>query len=414
MTIEYIGNVKSAERSLIEKSLIEFIKLFDPVEKETILIFVDNCTGAPYLESHIQAEKLLNNSTIDVPLDPDNQGEYRANRDIMDDHAAFLQMQDDAVKKRSFSNLVAEYSVEYNKKYPLKIIGGQHRYLAIKEAFDNGVNEYHGIKTYFCLNKTQRLDVQLISNTNIAVSGDLLDRMNETVKGPELRNWCQEVSLLGAKQDFADKKEKGGNITVRGARSFILSYFEGKKYDSADFVKIKPEPILAKTGGLDEQWEEFRKNNPDFWSDAGLKAAGKELAELHTAQYNSIVQRTGSLEFAEKALSYPIITSWAYVAGLLYKNKPRLNRHYSLKTKTSTDPLNTNALSKGKHKTDADNYRGLGARTDLKDRGRLVELFFLQAESGSGITPALVDVAIKTYHAKLAQLEVEEAQKKIS
>jgi hypothetical protein len=413
MEIKYIGDLKKSERTSIEKNLNEFIKLFDPVEKEIILIFADNCTGAPYFESHVQAEKLLNNSTIDVPLDPDNQGEYRANRDIVDDHAAFVQMKDDAGKKRSFSNIVAEYSMEYDKKHPLKIIGGQHRYLAIKEAREKGINEYHGIKTFFCLDKTQRLDVQLISNTNIAVSGDLLDRMNETVSGPELRNWCQEVGLLEEKQDFADKKERGGNITVRGARSFILSYFESRKYDSINFDKIKPEPILATTGGIDEQWRKFRSETPDLWKDKGLKEAGKELAELNVAQYNSITQKTGSLEFAEKALSYPIITSWAYVAGLLYGNKKRLLRHYSLKTKTSSDPLNTGALSKGRHKTDAENYRGLGVRTDLKDRGRLVELFFLQAEQGSGITPALVDVAIKKYHAKLAQLDVEEAQRKI-
>lgn len=413
MEIKFIGDVRKQEQALIEKNLEEFISLFDPVEKETVLIFADNCTGAPYLECYVRAEKLLSNSTIDVPLDPDEQGEYRANRDIMDDHTAFLQMKDDAGKKRAFSNIVAEYSMEYDKKHPLKIIGGQHRYLAIKEAHDNGINEYHGIKTHFCLNKSQRLDVQLISNTNIAVSGDLLDRMNETVKGPELRNWCQNVGLLEEKQDFADKKERGGNITVRGARSFILSYFEGKKYDSANFDKVKPEPILVKTGGIDEQWEKIRKENPKLWEDEGLKEAGKEFAELNIAQYSFIAQRTGSLEFAEKALSYPILTSWAYVAGVLYKNKTRLQRHYSLKTKTSSDPLNTGALSKGKHKTDPENYRGLGARTDLKDRGRLAELFFLQAEQDSGITPALVDVAIKKYHAKLAQLDVEEAQKKI-
>jgi hypothetical protein len=44
----------------------------------------------------------------------------------------------------------------------------------------------------------------------------------------------------------------------------------------------------------------------------------------------------------------------------------------------------------------------------------MAELFFLQAEDGKGITPALVDVAIKKYHAKLAQLDVQEAQKKIT
>jgi hypothetical protein len=238
--------------------------------------------------------------------------------------------------------------------------------------------------------------------------------MYETIKGPELRNWCQMVGLLKDKEDFADKKERGGNITVRGARSFILSYFEGDKYDSKNFDKIRTEPILAKTGGIDDKWEKLRGEHPDLWNDQGLKEAGIAFAGLNHAQYESIAKKTGALEFAEKAMSYSVLTAWAYVAGVLRENKVRLSNHYALKDKAQSDPLNANALLKGKHKTDPESYRGLGTRTDLKDRGRMAELFFLQAEDGKGITPALVDVAIKKYHAKLAQLDVQEAQKKIT
>lgn len=396
----------------IEEKIAEFVKEFSPIESDVMLVFKDNCTNAVFIECHIQADKLLNNSTIDVPLDPDNQSDYRANRDVVDDHAAFIKMKSDAESKRAFSNLVAEYSTNYNKSCPLKIIGGQHRYLAIKEAFEKSINEYHGVKVYFSLDKTQRLDVQLISNTNIAVSSDLLDRMSETVKGPELRNWCQSIGLLEAKEDFSDKKERGGNITVRGARSFILSYCEGRKYKTEGYEKINPEPILAKTGDTDERWEVFRANNLQFLEDNDLIKAGKAFAELNRAQYDAIEKKARSLEFAEKALSYAVLTSWAYIAGLLYSNEERLKRHFSLKNQKNTDPLNTNALSKGKHKTDPENYRGLGARTDLKERGRLAELFFMQTARGDGITVALVDAAIKGYHAKLAVLEAEEARKK--
>ena len=68
--------------------------------------------------------------------------------------------------------------------------------LAIETALEGGIDEYHGFKIFFGLNTEQRLDVQLISNTNISVSNDLLDRMFETVKGPELRTWCQETGIL--------------------------------------------------------------------------------------------------------------------------------------------------------------------------------------------------------------------------
>jgi hypothetical protein len=49
---------------------------------------------------------------------------------------------------------------------------------------------------------------------------------------------------------------------------------------------------------------------------------------------------------------------------------------------------------------------------DAKERARFAELFFMQAESGVGINKNLIDVAIKQYHAKQANLEVEQAKAK--
>jgi hypothetical protein len=62
--------------------------------------------------------------TIDVPLDPEGQPEYRANREIVEDHVAFERMKEDAAARRSFSNIVAEYTTSYDSTHPLKIIGG--------------------------------------------------------------------------------------------------------------------------------------------------------------------------------------------------------------------------------------------------------------------------------------------------
>jgi hypothetical protein len=105
------------------------------------------------------------------------------------------------------------------------------------------------------------------------------------------------------------------------------------------------------------------------------------------------------------------LSAWAYTAGLLNGNEKRLQRHYQLKATKSKDPLNAAALAKGKHKTDADNYRGLGYRTDAKERGRFVELFYHQAEKGDGINTGLITVAIAKYHAKQAELDVQKAEK---
>ena len=392
----------------------QFISTFEPVEgKEHLHLFVDARTSALYSECHIRASKLISLSTTDVPLDPEEQGEYRANRDIVADHSAFRAMKEDAKLRRSFSNIVAEFTTEFDEEHPLKIIGGQHRFEAIKEALATGLDELHGIKVYFGLTPEQRLDAQLISNTVIAVPSDLFDRMQETMRGPELRDWCQKVGLLSTGQDFADKRQRGAQITVSAARTFILNYYRGAKAASAEFDKTETSPLICKSGGADNDWDDIRKDKK-IWKDAKLEKAGREFAALIEAQRTSFEgKKVGTLDFKEKALNYAVLSAWAYTAGILSNNTVRLDRHFGLKDQVGRDPLNATALAKGRHGTDSDNYRGLGYRTDAKERGRFVELFYLQAEKGDGINAPLIDLAIKKFHAKQAILEVQTAEKKV-
>lgn len=405
--------IENKRKDNIESDIQTFINLFEPIE-ENIIVMIDNCTSAYYIEVHIKSEKLIELSTIDVPLDPEEQGEFRANRDVVEDHVAFKKMKEDAEMGRTFSNIVAEYNTNFLPDKPIKIIGGQHRIIAIGEALKKGINQYHGLKVYFDLNNIQRLDVQLISNTNIVVASDLLDRMFETVKGPELRNWCHESGLLSTGEDFSDKKERTSNITVRLARTFIISYLEGRKNKSDSFDQVNPLPIIAKTGSVDDRWEEIRKNETNIWKDPKLIAAARQFSILNKKQIDYYESRDkGNSEYAYKAMTYSLIASWAYVSGLIEDNDIRLKRHFDLYSKTSSDPLNSISMSKGRHKTDPENYRGLGTRTDRKELGRLAELFFLQAEKGNGISTQLVELAIKKYHAKIATLEVLEAEKKM-
>lgn len=404
---------REAKRDKVSKLVTAFTDIFAPIEKE-ISVITDECTGAYFIEVHIKSEKILQLGTIDVPLDPDEQGEYRANRDAQEDHAAFSKMKEDARKGRVFSNIVAEYNTNFDKEKPLKIIGGQHRFLAIKESFESDVNNVHGIKVYFDLNRDQRLDVQLISNTNIAVASDLLDRMFETVKGPDLRNWCQEIGLLSEGKDFSDKKERNNVITVRLARTFLLSYCQGRADKKIKYEELNSTPVIAKTGVVDDGWESLRSQIPSIFKDKKINEAAKQYALLHKAQYDHYnSKKRGSSEYAHKAMTYPILSSWAYIAGYLEDNGIRQKRHFDLSKSNSTDPLNTAAMAKGHHKTDPDNYRGLGTRADKKELGRLSELFYLQTEKGSGISQPLVDLAIKKYHAKIASLEVIEAEKRL-
>jgi hypothetical protein len=97
---------------------------------------------------------------------------------------------------------------------------------------------------------------------------------------------------------------------------------------------------------------------------------------------------------------------------LLKDNKTRLKHHFALRNATGKDPLNAAALTAGRHKSDSSNYRGLGYRTDARERGRFVELFYFQAENGTGITPKSIDVAIAEYHAKQGIISAAKARDK--
>jgi hypothetical protein len=401
----------------VQTLVTQFAEQFQPLELQRLHVLVDARTKARFCECHIQAARLISLSTVDVPLDPDDQPDYRANREMVPEHIAFQKMVADAKARRTFSDIVCEYNTTYDGNHPLKIIGGQHRHEAINQALQDGVDEIHGIRVYFQLDSEQRLDVQLISNTNIAASTDLYDRMNETVAGPQLRDWCQEVGLLEQKQDFADRRQRGAAITVRDARTFILNYFAGNAIDANKFDSTDTIPSIAVSGAPDDKWEALKKQRPKLWEDTKLKQAGKEFALLVNAQRQAIQSKKGkgrpNVDFAEKALNFAVLSAWAFVSGVLHENAARLKRHYGLKDQKGHDPLNAATLAKARHKTDPENYRGLGYRTDARERGRMVEVFFQQAEKGDGLTKALIDLGIKKYHAKQATLEVLQAEGKV-
>ena len=391
-----------------------FCAKFLPLEPpETLVMLVDNRTSAQYCECHIKASRLVDLATPDAPLDLDEPN-YRANRELVTNAPAFATMKADAIAHRSFSNIVAEYTTESDPAHPLKVIGGQHRFEAIREAHNHDVDEYHGVKVYFDLTMDQRLDVQLISNTNIAISGDLFDRMQETVRGPELREWCQSVGLLESETDFSDRRIRGGPISVQMARTFIVNYFAGKKLDHTEFDKIETTPDLCQTGQRDEAWEEIRAENPKLWEDEGLRDAAKQFAALIKAQRDAFESASPKPkpDFPDKAMNPAVLAAWVYVAGVLHSNQERLKRHFRLAESSGHDPLNAAALAAGRHKTDPANYRGLGYRTDAKERGRLVELFNFQAEHGNGIAKGAITAAIAQYHAKQAALEAQRARAK--
>jgi hypothetical protein len=397
--------------------LKQFAAEFKPLEaEECLLMLTDKRTDANYCECHIKASVLIQLGTTEAPLDPDEQMDYKANRELRLTHPAFVRMQSDAKQGRSFSNIVAEYTKDFGKAHPLKIVGGQHRFKAIQEALAENVDEYHGVKVYFGLDTPQRLDVQLISNTNIAISPDLIDRVQETSQGPKLRDWCHSVDLLPVGTDFSDQFLRGGPISVRMARSFITNYYKGHEMTLAQFETSNTTPVLCKTGGEeDADWQALKTNNPNLWNDQKLTEAAKEFALLVQAQRNyfTMNKKADKPDYPEKAWNAAVYSAWAYVAGLLEDNTVRLKRHFDLKSVGNKDPLNAAVLAGGKHKTDSDTYRGLGYRTDPQERGRMVEVFHIQAESGKGITKSTVDAGIAAWAAKDAKLVAIKKREKV-
>src|ERR1035441_7294930 len=69
----------------------QFAGEFEPLESAgTLLLLVDKRTGATFCECHIKGSTLVTLGTIDAPLDPEDQPDYRANREIRLNHPAFL------------------------------------------------------------------------------------------------------------------------------------------------------------------------------------------------------------------------------------------------------------------------------------------------------------------------------------
>ena len=135
-----------------EKYFYQFWQEVDTIEgqqKANPIIFQDLKSGAFYVECHILAsvaEPLLD---LDSVLDPEEQAEYRANRSTQAEHRAFVQMINDANKGRQFSDLIVEFNKEYRSQKPLKVLGGQHRVLAMREALQKKIDRPHGFKVYF-------------------------------------------------------------------------------------------------------------------------------------------------------------------------------------------------------------------------------------------------------------------------
>jgi hypothetical protein len=290
-----------------------------------------------------------------------------------------------------------EYNTEYSPELPLKVWGGQHRVKAISNAYSKS-DRYHGFRIFFGLNKDQRTEVALISNTNIAVSNDTFDRMiEETMFGDVLRKWCQQVGFLNENEDFPDVGSRSEKITVKKARSFVVNFYLGQKrgreLKSSELDRNVYEPYLAETGirikegeriAIDDDYDRVMSTN-NILLDDELLTAGKRFLALHNAQYRAVTDTKTRIKnkkgYRNKAFVESVLCGWSYIAGLLQSHPHRLENHYRI-PKTSSkvrDPLNAEEMSKYKHEKDEPTYRGLGTRSAPRDRQRVAQLFLAKS-----------------------------------
>jgi len=408
----------SPERKVI-KSVDSFLNAFQLHEVKMgtqLILYFDEKSKAYYVMCHLDGKLLGQYCDLEASLDANEEDDeiYKLNREITEDQAAYKLMEEDALNGRSFEDLVLEYDTSYHTTRPLKVYGGQHRLRAITKAQSNKGAVLHGARVYFDLSREQKVEIATVNNTSITVPNDLLDRMREQLIGSELRDWCQAVGLLDKGVDFADRRSPD-MPTVRIARTLLVNFYLGM-----DAVKLEDfhQPIICKSGGIDEQYLTTRGRIN--WNDQALKEMGKQFARLHKLQRQSVLSRQEdkNAEFARKALSLSVVSSWAYAAGLFQREPSYLNVHYSIPDSASPpdDPLNAKALSEARLKpTDPDTYRGLGTRSSPAELGRMLEVFIVLATKASKkrITKELANAAIQSYVAKKAVYEAAKVLGKI-
>jgi hypothetical protein len=404
----------------IDELLADFrtdIPTIESIRKVPFILLQDGKSLGYYIECHIQASIATPLIDNDAVLDPDEQEQFRLQRELQPDNPAFIRMCVDAIANRQFSDILAELDYNYRPEKPLKILGGQHRIEAIKRALENSqVSRYHGFRIFFGLSVDQRNEIAQIANTNIAISTDLIDRMQETVRGPQLRQFCHKTGLLQQNEDFADRKNPEGKVTVRLARTFVVNFFEGQKNKNKDLDGQTPIPYVCKSGQDDPKY--LALVNKNIWTDPNFIIAGRSFADLHRKQMNVAAHdpELNKSEFRNKAISMAILSGWALAAGLLQADMVALEKLYQLpKHSGDKDPLAAKAMSESSHPKDPKTYRGLGARYTEEDKGRVVELFLQYAHSTTQkrVSKTLIESAIMSYEAKVSTIKAKKLKEKV-
>ncbi len=129
-----------------------FVKECEPIEKGNIFyIMTDACTNARYCECHIKANKLLSHGTVDVPLDPEDQPDYRANREMVEDHAAYERMRAASCFTVGLSTDISRFQLDFT--YATSCFGSN-----FKHEKRTKYNQFHEISIPWLEGKSLRFE----------------------------------------------------------------------------------------------------------------------------------------------------------------------------------------------------------------------------------------------------------------
>lgn len=416
----------------VQVQMLKFKDQVEPwessVQKQPFLLLQDGVNQSYFVECHVQAVRLVELLYEDAVLDPENLDDpdvevYKLNRDLQLLRGVFERMQEDAQKGRPFSDIIVEFNQDYAPEQSLKILAGQHRSRAITDAVqaEAKLERLHGIKVYFSLNRDQRQEISLISNTNIAISKQLIDRFGEQYIGPESRKWCQQVGLLEQGKDFADRIAGTERFTVQILRTLIINFYSGKSFAGDIDEALHGDARIPRAGERDPD-PEYKKLLKEFspWDDSAIAEMGRRFAELNDAQVQACMnapdthRKLRRVAYRYKVFTPTIAAAWAYVSGLLQDDPQRLANHYSLPSKynrtASPDPLNAIQMSRTKHENaDEVTYRGMATRQSAKDIERTVGLFVLQSrpDLAGTVTKELLGMAVWQHQEKKTRDERE-------
>src|SRR5690348_3444528 len=109
----------------VVKRLNEFLGSFRPYEitnGSKLSLYLDEKSEAFYVTCHLEGRILSHFCDIEASLEGEEEDEiYKLNREITEDQAAYKVMEKDALKGRSFEDMVLEYDTSYRPKKSLKV-----------------------------------------------------------------------------------------------------------------------------------------------------------------------------------------------------------------------------------------------------------------------------------------------------